>query len=74
MIIRILEQKTLTKNISCKCKCKSDGIKCDSNQKWNNDKCQCECKDLKGHHVCRKDNIWNPESFTKLLRKALVFM
>ena len=33
------ESKILTKDISCKCKCKFDGRKCDPNQKWNNDKC-----------------------------------
>ena len=31
--------------------------KCNSNQWWNNDKCQCECKK---RHVCEKDYIWNP--------------
>ena len=41
----------------CECKCKFDGRKCDSNQKWNNDKCQCECKK---NHICEKDYIWNP--------------
>ena len=32
------ESKILTKNISRECKCKFDGRKCNSNQKWNNDK------------------------------------
>ena len=44
MITGINESKTLTKHISCECKCKFDGRKCNSNQKWNNDKCRCECK------------------------------
>ena len=34
----------LTKHTSCNCKCKFDGIKCNWNQKWNNDKYLCECK------------------------------
>ena len=46
-----------TKDISYKCKCKSDGRKFNSNQWWSNDKCRCEC--LK-HHICEKDYIWNP--------------
>ena len=29
---------------------------CDSNQKWNNDKCQCECKK---DRMCKKDYSWN---------------
>ena len=33
------ESETLTKHISCECKCKFDGRKCNSNQDWNNDKC-----------------------------------
>ena len=44
MITGINKPKILTKYVSCKCKRKFDGEKCNSNQKWNNDKCQCECK------------------------------
>ena len=39
--------QTLTKHISCESKCKSGGRKCNSNQKWNNDKCRCESKNLR---------------------------
>ena len=35
MITGINESRTLTKHISCECKCKFDGRKCNSNQKWN---------------------------------------
>ena len=51
------ESKTLATHISCECKCKFDGRKCNSDQWRNNDKCQCECKK---HHVCEKDYAWNP--------------
>ena len=54
MITGINELKTLTKHISCECKCKFSGSKCNSNQKWNNDKCRCECKNPKENHVCKK--------------------
>ena len=37
-ITGINESKILKKNKSCKCKCKFDGKKCNSNQKWNNNK------------------------------------
>ena len=50
MITGINESKTLTKHISCECKCKFDVTKCKSNQWWNNDKCRCECK----KHICEK--------------------
>ena len=54
MITGINESKTLTKHISCKCKCKFDGTKCKSNHWWNNDKCRCEC--IK-HHIREKDYV-----------------
>ena len=39
MTSRINESKTLTKHVSYKCRCKFDGRKLNSNQKWNNNKC-----------------------------------
>ena len=57
MITGINESKTLTKHISCECKCKFDGRNCNSDQWWNNDKCWCECKK---RHVYEKDYVWNP--------------
>ena len=33
------ESKVLTNDISCECKYKFDGKKCNSNQEWNNNKC-----------------------------------
>ena len=38
--------------------------KCNSSQKWINHKCRCECKNLKKHHVCKSDYIWNPATCT----------
>ena len=64
MISEINELKTLTKHTSCKCK--FDGIKCNSDQWWNNDKCWYECKKS---HVCEKDNIWIPTAFSWENRK-----
>ena len=46
----------LTKDISCECKCKFDGRKCNSNQWWNNDKFDVSEK----KRICEKDYIWNP--------------
>ena len=59
MISEINESKTLTKHISCECKCKLDGTKCKSNKWWKNDKCQCECQK---HHICEKEFVWNPST------------
>ena len=52
MITGINESKTLTKYISCECKCKFVGTKCSSNQWWN--------KNKKKHHICEKDYVWDP--------------
>ena len=60
MIKGINESKTLTKHISCKYKCKFDGRKRNPNQKWNNNKCWCECKK---HHTCEKEYIWYPATY-----------
>ena len=57
IITGINKSKTLTKHIPCKCKCRFDGRKFDSDQWWNNDKCSCECKK---RHVWEKDYAWNP--------------
>ena len=47
MTTGINESKTLTKHISCECKCKFDGRKCNSNEKWNNYKCRFSAKNIK---------------------------
>ena len=39
MVTGINDLKTLTRHISCKYKCRFDGRKCNSGQKWYNDKC-----------------------------------
>ena len=60
IVTEINQSKTSTKHISCNYECKFDGRKCKLNQKWNNDKSWCECKNPKEHHVWGKDYIWNP--------------
>ena len=31
---------------TCKCKCRLDASVCNNKQRWNNDECRCECKEL----------------------------
>ena len=57
MIIGINKSKAFSKHISCKCKGRFDGKKFNSDQWWNNDKCQCECKQ---RYLYEKLYIWNP--------------
>ena len=45
-----------------KCECRLDAIVCNNKQRWNNDKCWCECKELIDKGVCDKGSIWNPSN------------
>ena len=47
MIRGISISRIVTKHMSWKCECNFDSKKCNSNQKWNNNKCRCEWKNLK---------------------------
>ena len=71
MITNKNEAKTMTKHISCDCKCKFSSIACNSNQKWNNKTCQCE---YKNYDKCKRDYSWNPSTCicenTKYLKNA----
>ena len=61
MIIRIHTKLTLVKHILCDYTCKCNSTACNSNQKWNNNKYQCE---RKKYCTCKKDNSWNPSTCT----------
>ena len=39
---------------ACKCKCRVDASVCNNKQRWDNDKCQCECKELIDKGICDK--------------------
>ena len=71
MITEINELKTRTKYISCDCKCKFDDRKCNLNQKWNNDKYQCKCKNTTKHHVCINVYVWNSRTCAWEINKYL---
>ena len=57
MITNKNEAKAMTEHISCDCKSKFNSMICNSNQKWNNKTCQCECAN---YCTCEKDYSWNP--------------
>ena len=52
MITNKNQARTMAKHISCDYKCKFNSIACKSNQKWNNETSQCECKSCR---TCKKD-------------------
>ena len=35
---------------------------CNSKQKWNNNECRCECKELDAWGSCRNGCMWNPST------------
>ena len=43
-----------------KFECRLDASVCNNKQRWNEDKCSCECKELIGKGICDKEFIWNP--------------
>ena len=47
---------------TCKFKCRLDASVCNNQQRWNEDKCMCECKELIDKGVCGKGFIWNPSN------------
>ena len=42
-----------------KCKCRLDASVCNKRQRWNKDKCRCECIELIDQGICNKEFIWN---------------
>ena len=42
-----------------KCICRLDQIICNSKQRWNKDKCRCECKELIDKSVCDEGYFFN---------------
>ena len=59
-ILDLLSNKNVLKNISfhqsCKCGCLLDEKVCNNLQKWNKDKCRCECSKIKD---CDIGYSWN---------------
>ena len=47
---------------TCKCICRLNEIICNNKQRWNKDKCRCECKELIHKGVCDKVFIFNPSN------------
>ena len=46
LISRANETRHIEWHETCKCKCRLDGSVCTNKQRWNGDKCRCECKKL----------------------------
>ena len=46
LMSRTNETRFIEQHETCKCKCRLDAIVCNNKQRWNKDKCRCECKEL----------------------------
>ena len=57
LISRTNEAKHIEQHETCKCKCRLDAIVCNNKQRWNKNKCRCECKELIDKGVCDKGFI-----------------
>ena len=62
LILRTNETRHIKWHETCKCICRLDAIVCNNKQRWNNDKCWCECKELIDKGVCDKGYAWNPSN------------
>ena len=58
--LKVFNLMTLTK--MCKCICRLNTIICNNKQRWSEDKCRCECKELIDKGICNKGYIWNPSN------------
>ena len=44
------------------CKCRLDASVCNNKQRWSDDKCRCECKELINKSAWDKGYIWKPSN------------
>ena len=46
LMSRTNETRHIQWHETCKCECKFEATVCNNKQRWNKDKCRCECKEL----------------------------
>ena len=65
-VLNLMSRTNETRHIewykTCKCICRLDKIICNSKQRWNEDKCRCECKELIDKGAYDKGYVWNPSN------------
>ena len=62
LMSRTNETKFIKWHESCKCICRLNAIVCNNKQRWNKNKCRCECKELIDKGTFEKGFIWNPSN------------
>ena len=63
LMSRTNETRHIKQHEACKCKCRLDASVRNNKQQWNNDKCECECKELIDNGIFHKGYIWNPSNW-----------
>ena len=62
LMSRTNETRHIEWHETCKHKCRLDASVCNNKQRWNKDKCRCECKEFIDKGVCDKGFTWNPSN------------
>ena len=62
LISRTNETRHIKSHETYKCKCRLDASVCNNKQRWNEDKCMYEYKELIDKGVCNKGFICNPSN------------
>ena len=57
LMTRTNETRFIKWHEKCKGECRLDAIVCSNKQRWNDDKCKCECKELIDKGICDKGFI-----------------
>ena len=61
LMSRINETRHIIWHETCECVCRLTASVCYNKQRWNEDKCRCECKEyLTDKGICDKGFIWDP--------------
>ena len=59
LMSRTNETRSIKWHESCKYICRLDKIFCNNKQRWNKDKCRCECDELIDKGLCERGYTWN---------------
>ena len=55
LVSRTNETRHIKRHKTCICKCRLDASVCNNKQRWNENKCRCECKELIDNEMCDKE-------------------
>ena len=62
LMSRTNETRHIEWHETCKYECRLDASVCNNKQRWNDNKCRYECKELIDKGPCDKRSIWNPSN------------